>query len=748
MKKLISTVLIVCMTFTAWSQGAIQGRVIDKISREPLELAYVRWSNTTQGVVTNKQGYFILNKRTAERTDSLTISFIGFATQVIKTNAGFSPVIEMEKGPVNLQEVLITPQSSAASFHTISKIDLNLQPVRSAQDILRTVPGLFIGQHQGGGKAEQIFLRGFDIDHGTDINVTVDGLPVNMVSHAHGQGYADLHFLIPETVRELEVNKGPYATRYGDLATSGSGEFKTLNAMDKNVVKAEYGSFNTVRGLAMLNLLNKNQHLFSNKNENFYVAGEYRYTDSYFNRSQHFNRLNFFSKYSGILNNGSFLQFSASTFHSIWDASGQIPQRAIDEGSINRYGSIDPTEGGKTGRTNVTLVHQLPFKNGYFKNQLYYSRYDFNLYSNFTFYLNDSLNGDQIQQGDHRNIFGYNSVLQLNGKLGQKNLTSQFGAGARYDNSIINLSHTIQRELLNDYVKGKLNQLNAWIYTDENLDLTKHLKLNTGVRLDVYNFDFNNQTYDTASGQVVKALASPKLNLFYTFNNQAQFFIRSGFGFHSNDARAVVVGRLNNTLARALGYETGTTFKPFKKMMVNIALWALHLQSELVYVGDEGIVEAAGRTQRYGIDFGFRYQIWNNWFVDADVNYNHGRLIDEPNDANRIPLAPVFTSIGGISYKKTNGLNGSIRYRYMGNRPAVEDNSIVAKGYTLVDAVINYTLKKYQLGITIENVLNTQWEEAQFATQSRLQHEPAPVTEIHYTPGTPLAIKGSVTVFF
>ena len=207
MKQFFLVVLICGITSVVWSQNPIHGRVIDKTSKEPLELAYVRYSNTSSGVVTNKQGYFSLEKSAS--SSSIIISFIGFTTQEIKSTGHNSIIVEMEKGPVNLQEVVITPQSAAASFHTISKIDLNLQPVRSAQDILRTVPGLFIGQHQGGGKAEQIFLRGFDIDHGTDINVTVDGLPVNMVSHAHGQGYADLHFLIPELTGNVDYGKGP-----------------------------------------------------------------------------------------------------------------------------------------------------------------------------------------------------------------------------------------------------------------------------------------------------------------------------------------------------------------------------------------------------------------------------------------------------------------------------------------------------------------------------------------------------------
>jgi outer membrane receptor protein involved in Fe transport len=652
----------------------------------------------------------------------------------------------MSKDYLNLAEVVIE-SSNKKNENVIGKIDMQLRPVNSSQDLLRMVPGLFIAQHAGGGKAEQIFFRGFDVDHGTDFAIHVDGMPVNMPSHAHGQGYADLHFLIPETVKELEVNKGPYATKYGDLATSGSGEFKTMNYLEKNMVKVEFGAFNTKRIMAMLDLLG-NKHIFSKNKENLYIAGEYRYTDSYFLNKQHFQRINFFGKYNGILNNGSQLTITASTFQSSWNASGQIPTRKVSDGSISRFGSIDPTEGGQTSRSNFSIVHTHPFKKAEIKNQLYYSRYDFNLFSNFTFFLYDPVNGDQIQQGDHRNLLGYLNTVTLNGKLGSKKITSTIGTGLRYDNSAIALSHTKKREFLNDIVRGKLNQLNGWTYLNEDIYLTKKIKLNAGARLDIYNFDFKNQTCDTASGKVLKALVSPKLNLIYTVNSFVELYAKSGFGFHSNDARAVVVGSLQNTLARAFGYEAGSTFKPFKKLMVNVAAWSLALQSELVYVGDAGIVEAVGRSQRYGIDFGMRYQIGKYLFFDGDINVNHGRLVDEPFNANHIPLAPTFTSIGGISWKKTTGLNGSLRYRYMGNRAATEDNSIIARGYFLIDATLNYTHKKYQVGITVENLLNRPWNEAQFATESRLQNEPTSVTEIHYTPGTPIFIRGNISVFF
>ncbi|MFM9945879.1 MAG: TonB-dependent receptor [Bacteroidia bacterium] len=741
-KKILISLIFLFSIFEAFAQsGKISGMVYS--NGEPVLYATVSIQAISKFAVTDSLGKFVL-ANLPNGNYQLLISRVGFAEQTknirITNNGEVKLSINLIQNLYAIKSITINANKEYQG-NKISKLDLQLRPVSSSQDLLRLVPGLFIAQHAGGGKAEQIFMRGFDIDHGTDFAIYVDGMPVNMTSHAHGQGYADLHFLIPETVKELEVNKGPHTTKYGDLATAGSGEFKTLNSLDRNLIKLEYGMFDTKRALGMINLLGGTKHLFSKKKENLFTAIEYRYTNSYTEQKQKFNRFNILTKYTGELNNGNKLSISLSSFQSSWDASGQIPVRKVADGTITRFGSIDPTEGGKTGRSNFNIIHEKKLKNSSLKNQFYYSRYDFNLYSNFTFYLNDSVNGDQIFQADHRNILGYNSTFQKINKLAGKELISTLGAGVRYDNSNIQLDRTIKREYLSTMVNGKLNQVNASLYADESFQATKKLKVNIGARGDIYSFNFKNNTYDTASGSAIKSIISPKLNLFYSLNKGVQLFAKSGFGFHSNDARAVIVGNLENTLARAFGNEIGSTFKPNVKMIVNVALWTLDLQSELVYVGDEGIVEISGRTRRFGMDLGVRYQLKNYLYLDADLNINKGRLRDEPSHSNRIPLAPRLTSIGGITYKKPTGLNGSLRYRYMGNRAAIEDNSITAEGYFLMDAVINYNFNNYKIGFSAENILNANWKEAQFATESRLRNEVEPVNEIHYTPGTPFFMK-------
>lgn len=749
MKRIFSIALVLLLAVTTNAQNTLQGRVIDRASREPLELAYVRHTSGNKAVLTNKQGYFSLNYNSAGigNASSIMVSFIGYESQTISIGDRTELVVELEKGTINLQEVVITPQSTAQSFHTISKIDLNLQPVRSAQDILRTVPGLFIGQHQGGGKSEQIFLRGFDIDHGTDINVTVDGLPVNMVSHAHGQGYADLHFLIPELTATVDYGKGPYYTQHGNMGTAGYVSMNTLNSLDKSTVKAEVGQFNTFRGLAMIDLLGKS---LKDKGTNAYIAGEFLYSDGPFKSAQHFNRFNVFGKLNTSIGANNKLTLIGSVLNSDWDASGQVPERAVKSGMIGRFGFIDNTEGGYTGRTNAsaTLTSYIN-NNNTWENRFYYSRYHFNLHSNFTFFLNDPVNGDQIRQREGRNIFGYQSTFTRNTDVGSWTLRSIYGAGFRLDRTKDSeLSHTINRNTVLEYSQlGDISEDNFYAYADESLEKGRW-QLNLGLRGDYFNFRYNDKLVTNQLPVRRKSIISPKLNIQYTLNDKTQIYLKGGKGFHSNDARVVVFNNGKDILPAAYGADLGVMLKPIPKMLINVAAWYLYLQQEFVYVGDEGIVEPSGKTKRMGLDLSARYQ-FNKWlFADFNANFARPRSIDEPKGQDYIPLAPTLTSTGGISWQMENGFNGSIRYRYIKDRAANEDNSVIAQGYTVADLSLNYTRKKFEMGLAVENLFNVKWNETQFDTESRLKDEPDPVSEIHFTPGVPFFARMKLAVFF
>ena len=726
----------------------LRGRIVDG-QNDPVPGASVSLLNTDRTASTDANGVYSIGDLKVG-TYTARVVFIGFTSQEKQVELSADKTIDFSlvNTAVDLKEVSVSPRSDATLTQTIGALDRDLRPVQTAQDLLKMVPGLFIAQHAGGGKAEQIFMRGFDSDHGTDLFLTVDGMPVNMVSHAHGQGYADLHFVIPETVDHINVYKGPYATRFGDFSTSGTVEFNTRDHIDKSLLKVEGGMFNTFRGVAMIDLLGS-KHLFSKKTENLYVAGEYAFTDAYFNSKQDFNRANGLLKYSAQLGERSHLAFTASSFGANWNASGQVPQRSIDDGTITRFGAIDDQEGGNTSRTNVNAVLTTRLRNeAVIKNQLYYVKYDFNLFSNFTFFLEDSINGDMINQRDDRNIGGYSGTYTQNALIGDKPLKWTAGLGARYDMSSIQLLRAKERVITDTVRSGSLDQLSTSAYLDGKLELSQKWSINLGARLDVYDYSYTEDRYDSLSGDRSLFRVSPKLNLYYQATEKTQFYVLSGVGFHSNDARSVVLDRAENSLPSAFGVDVGSTFKPAPRVIVNASLWGLLLESEIVYIGDGGTTEIGTPTQRLGVDMGIRYQLSDHLYADADVNYSHGRVLDVPNDENRIPLAPQFTTIGGLAYKQDKGLNGTIRYRYIADRPANEMNTVVAKGYFLLDAGLSYRLPHWEVGVSAENLLNTEWNQAQFDTESRLRNEAEPVSELHFTPGTPFFLKAIVSYRF
>ncbi|HTQ66879.1 MAG TPA: carboxypeptidase-like regulatory domain-containing protein, partial [Puia sp.] len=687
MKKIYTWVLM-ALSIPAFSQHIVRGKIIDKTNNEPLQYAVVGSGENAASVISDKQGRFQISLPADAK--NLYVSLIGYHDMSVNiTNAGNPLLITMERGAVDLKEVIITPQSNNASFHTISSIDLNLRPVNSAQDLMRLVPGLFLGEHHGGGIAEHIFLRGFDADHGTDVNVSVDDMPLNLVSHAHGQGFSDLHFLIPELVTKYEFGKGPYYADKGDFTTAGYVAFHTVDVLDKSTVKIEGGQFNTGRATAMINLLSDKA---KNRGESAYIAGEAAYTDGPFDFPQHFSRINLFGKYNVNLSSKERLTITLSTFTSKWRSSGAIPERAVDEGLIGRFGYIDSLQDGNTNRTNIIarLSSSLSDKLS-MENQIYYSRYHFDHHYDDTFFADDSVNGDRLKQHEDRDLFGYNGKLTHRTYFkNNADLTSSFGLGWQL-NKIYNseLSHTDNKYVVLDYIQlGNIDEMALNTYLDENLRVGKWL-FNGGVRLDYLYFNYEDKL-NPAMPSRNKIIASPKLNIEYTINRNVQLYVKTGKGFHSNDAKVVVGNEGKEILPAAYGIDIGMNWKPFDHLFINAAVWYLYLQQEFVYDGDEGTLEPSDKTRREGIDFSARYQFTKWLFGVVDVNLAKARDIEAPKGSDYIPLAVPFSSTGGLDFKFANGLNGGISYRYMKDRPANEDNSLVAKGYFVSDLTVYY----------------------------------------------------------
>ena len=547
-------------------------------------------------------------------------------------------------------------------------------------------------------------------------------------------------------IDKVNFSKGPYHAEKGNFTTAGYVAFKTKDYLEKNFVKIEGGQFNTFRGVAGVNLLKPAN---DRRNQFLYFAGEGSFTQGYFDSPQNFSRYNGLLKYHGTLNERNTLSAMLTSFTSEWNASGQIPNRAIDSGLVGFYGAIDDTEGGQTSRHNVMVELQSKTKDAaIIKNQLFYSKYNFELYSNFTFFKENRITGDQIRQKEIRDIVGYNGSYQKDNFIG--NFTSQTKAGVqvRYDNiRDVELTRTQNRTVDTEaLMNGDVKELNIGTYVSQRISFTKKLDVTAALRADYFSNYYNDQLADT----VLKSnagIASPKLNIDYRVNNRLQLYLYNGRGFHSNDTRVAVMQNGKKVLPPAYGTDLGAVLKAGKKLVLQTALWYLWLNQEFVYVGDEGVVEAGGKTRRLGFDLSARYELSKNLFADVDISLANPTALGVQKPESYLPLAPRFTSVGGLAYKKEKGWNGSLRYRLMDNRPANETNTVIAKGYCIADASINYTKAKWEAGLSIQNLFNSKWKETQFDTESQLQTEPAPVSEIHFTPGTPFFARVSFTIY-
>ncbi|MBS1636659.1 MAG: TonB-dependent receptor [Bacteroidetes bacterium] len=758
MKKRCMYVLILHLfpTYALLAQtGTIRGTVSDQTTGIILSDVSISIDQTNNHVHSNGKGNFML-VNLAYGAYELEFEKAGYEKQtqkiIINSTDTLNLPVSLVSKSISLGEIAIAADKpvSAASSSYISQASFSNRPKNSAQDLLRLVPGLFIAQHAGGGKAEQIFIRGFDCDHGTDIATFVDGLPVNMPSHGHGQGYADLHFLIPEVVEGMNVFKGTSSPLYGDFATGAAVNFKTYDSLPNNLIQLEggsvpqTGSMTSTRGLALLKLP------FSPGKVSSYFAADVINNSGYFKINQDFKRVNIFSKTTVALNDYSKIQLTVSGFGSSWNASGQIPERAVASGLISRYGSIDPNEGGTTQRNNYNLVYNTKLGSGEFEAQAYVSTYRFKLFSDFTFFLNDPVNGDMIEQDDNRTVRGLNCKYTSGHTL--LGMHNRFTLGATYRSDEIEnqLWHAPQRIRLNAEAHALIHQRSSAIYMNEVFRFSSHFRAEVGLRYDYFVFDVEDliptdSAHKNYTGFNYQSAFNPKLNLIYTANDRLQFFFNTGSGYHSNDARSVVQDKTQHHLPIAVSTELGTLFH-IRKTVISAAVWAMDLSNELVYVGDDGTTENRGASRRYGVDVSLRSQILTWLFADADLNFSQGRLIDTLFGQQRktnyyIPLAPVLTSTGGLTAKFNNGLEFSLRYRYMKDRPANESNTIVAHGYCVMDFTANYKVKRYKFGLVIENLLNTQWNEAQFDTETRLRNESKPIDELHFTPGTPFYAK-------
>src|SRR5262245_37276373 len=533
------------------------------------------------------------------------LSLVLTGTAMAQTPAPGAPGQPESPPEAVLAPVVVTapPPVSSSSEMLIPGRDFELRPQGRPADVLRYVPGLILGQHQGGGKSEQYILRGFDADHGTDVALFVDGLPINLRSHAHGQGYADQHFVIPETLKQVDAFKGPYFVEFGDFATAGAFNFVTLDTVPENVLEAAGGSWNTQRFLALLSpTRDRVKTLF---------AGEVYYSDGPFDRPQRYIRANFFAKATASLAENVDASAWLSYLNSNWFASGQIPTRAVRSGLIDRFGAIDNSEGGNTQRLsgNADLRWSLsdretvrvPAAGQY---------YQLDLFSNFAFFLTDPVNGEEIEQSDrNRKVLGLDTSYERRDTPLGIPLKSAAGFQFRSDLVRVVLANVKDRNLLARTQDVDIFETSYSPYVKFDAAPLPWLRLVTGARGDIFNFNVSNNLSgvpDQPAGSTTRAIPSAKFNAILGPWWQTEFFGNFGTGFHSNDARAVVQDRNLPALAQSTGWEFGVRTKVSPQVEASFTYWWLNLSSELVFSGDEGTTAPSGATKRQGLEFALK----------------------------------------------------------------------------------------------------------------------------------------------
>ena len=637
---------------------------------------------------------------------------------------------------------------AASSQQFIPDKEIVLQPQGRPAQILRLIPGMLAVEHSGGaGKADQYFLRGFDADHGTDVALFADGMPINLRTHAHGQGYADLNFIIPETIEGLDVNKGAYLPEYGDFATAGAVNFKTRQVVQEGIAQATGGQFDTQRYLLMFSpTKDKVRTLFAA--EGYYTNGPYEHDNRYF-------RGNLLGKMTTNLTGRDELSLTGTFQSSKWNASGEIPLRAVDAGTLGRFGSIDPSEGGNTLRSTVRLnYHYDTLSGGQFFANAYGQYYRLDLFTNFTFFLNDPVNGDGIQQADRRVMYGGDIGYKQQGEILGMPSIGTIGFQTRVDDIHLRLGTQTTRTPTGTTTDNNVLEASYAPYVKAEVQPTPWLRLTGGLRGETFTFDVRNRCPtcpEQPAGRTSSGMILPKMNLILGPWAGTEFFVNYGEGFHSNDARSAVTPG-SSPLARSKSYEVGVRSRPWGPEGVELiaTAWLLDLQSELVFVGDEGTTEIRGRSRRQGAEGAARGQVWGPIYLNGSVTWTKAEF----RNGDAIPLAPELTAYGAVLVRWPEGLTSQLQATYLGVRPLIEDRSVKSPSWVEFDLT-----ERYQLPITlshgrleafffIRNLLDTKWEQAIFAFESRLRSEPTGVSGIHFVPGNPRMFLGCVAWYF
>ena len=601
----------------------------------------------------------------------------------------------------------------SASQGAVGEVDLEDLPILRRGELLETVPGMVVTQHSGDGKANQYFLRGFNLDHGTDFAFSVDGVPVNLPSHAHGQGYSDLNFLIPELVDLIEFKKGPFYPEVGDFSGSGAADIRLVGKLPEGIANVQGGEFGYARALlADSPKVGPGTLLY---------ALEYNHYNGPWDLPEHSNRYNGLLRYHWDDARDDYNLTASAYWAPQWRSTDQVAQRAVTEGLISRFGALDPTDGGNTGRAALSF-DWIRHDDGATTRLLVYGfDYRLNLFSNFTYFLNDPVNGDQFEQVDRRWVSGADLRRTWNRVWGGKQVENTVGVQLRNDYiPDSGLNHTADRQVLRVEIYDHIDELNTGVYANNQVQWTPWLKSELGLRGDVFAIDVDSTTNAANSGSATAGIVSPKATLVFGPWKRTEFYLDVGSGFHSNDARGVTIttdpmgeaqGRVP-LLVRTKGAEVGTRTSILPGLVSTLSLWFLQSSSELTYDGDSGDTEANGPTRKYGVEWANFYKPMRWLTLSADFAFTHARyLSDQPaadNQSGRYIANSIPVVISAAAVVETpKGIFGGVRLRTFSSQPIIEDNSERQPESTIVNAMVGYRMSRYELSAEALNLFDS-----------------------------------------
>jgi hypothetical protein len=666
----------------------------------------------------------------------------------------------MEKTTITGRADSLLTIAEAASEGYVGQDHLEYRPLLRPGEVLETIPGVIVTQHSGSGKANQYFSRGFNLDHGTDFATSVDGIPVNLPTHAHGQGYTDLNFLIPELVETVHYRKGPYYADVGDFGSAGAAELSYAGTLDRSLLELTGGTFGYGRALYAASPAAGPGHLL--------YAVELAHDDGPWANPQDYQKINGVLRYSQD-KDGTGFSLTAMAYAGKWNSTDQIPERAVPILAGGRFGAVDPTDGGDSHRFSLGGEWHRETDSGHTEVQVYGVYYDLDLFSNFTYFLDDPVHGDQFEQHEQRGFGGLKAHHTLRHELLGREAETTVGLQLRGDAIDNGLNHTAAQNHLDTTREDRIGELSVSPYAEHKTKWTSWLRSTVGVRADCYHFDVASNRVAN-SGTRDQVLASPKAGLVLGPWAETEVYLSGGLGFHSNDGRGATTHVAPkdgvtplapvDPLVRTYGAEVGVRTLMLPHLQSTVSVWWLDIDSELLFVGDAGQTEASRPSRRYGVEFA-NYYTPTKWLAfDADFSWSHARFRTE--DYDPVTFTPVGRQIpgsietvlaAGVSVHDPDperGLFASLRLRYFGPRPLVEDDSVRSRETILLNAEAGYRFNRnWSFSVEVFNLLDRHDSDIAYAYASRLPGEAAGgVDDLHFHPVEPLGARVTLTARF